>query len=440
MRNISLCIIARDEGSRIAACIQSVRALVDEAIVIDTGSTDDTRHVAIACGARVSGFSWCDDFSAARNAAIAAASRPWIFSMDADDLVDEANHAELAGLFGSLGEENVGYMMQCASVGPAGGVISSVGHVRLFRNDPRIRWDHRVHEQIASAIEHAGGRIVPAEIVIQHHGYKDPEQLKRKRERNMRLLDLEAIERPLDAVTQFHRGWALAALTRYDEAIVALNLSEFGAGVDSLHRKRQGLLARCYFKTGARTEAMEVVRRARRLYPEDGELLYTEAQLLLAIGDVAGAEDRVREVLSLGPAAHLECMDTSIFGWAGFYLLGLALAFQDRASEAEDAMRSATSADSTIVPAWIVLADALMRQGRRDCARDLTIDPCVPPIARALVRAGSLALGGAGDEALKALPPSTPGEHALLAAARRWVPRVTSQGPEYSRLLDLLRS
>jgi hypothetical protein len=77
--------------------------------------------------------------------------------------------------------------------------------------------------------------------------------LKRKLERNMRLLELEASERPLDPVTQFNRGWALANLGRREEAIVALSLSGIGLPEGTLHQKRQGLLARCYYRESRRS-------------------------------------------------------------------------------------------------------------------------------------------------------------------------------------------
>ena len=186
---VSLCLIARNEAFNLAACLSSVHSVVDEIIVVDTGSTDvHRREIAAQHGALVFDFPWRDDFAAARNEAIRHATCPWILSMDADDTLDADNLARLASLVASLPDTLDGYMMQVQSLGPRGNVISSVGHVRLFRNDPRIRWDHRIHEQIATSIEDAGGRIAPSDVVITHHGYADPAELKRKLERNMSLL------------------------------------------------------------------------------------------------------------------------------------------------------------------------------------------------------------------------------------------------------------
>ena len=93
--------------------------LVDEIVILDTGSTDHTRELATQFGARVFDYSWRDDFAAARNACRGHATGKWIFWLDADDRLDDLNGQRLAGLFHRLpsGEaaENVGYVMSCQS-------------------------------------------------------------------------------------------------------------------------------------------------------------------------------------------------------------------------------------------------------------------------------------------------------------------------------------
>ena len=83
--SLALCVIARDEEQFIGDCVASARPYVDEVVVVDTGSTDRTREVARHHGARIVDFAWCDDFSAARNAAIDAATSDWILMLDADE-------------------------------------------------------------------------------------------------------------------------------------------------------------------------------------------------------------------------------------------------------------------------------------------------------------------------------------------------------------------
>src|SRR3990172_9025878 len=84
---ISLCMIVKNEEEHVARCLQSVKDVADEIIVIDTGSTDATVKIARSFGARVSKFKWIDDFSAARNFGLGKATKEWIFIMDADDVL-----------------------------------------------------------------------------------------------------------------------------------------------------------------------------------------------------------------------------------------------------------------------------------------------------------------------------------------------------------------
>src|SRR5262245_11843004 len=99
---VSLCMIVKDEAAHLPACLATVADLVDEVVVVDTGSADATRQLARAWGARVHDFPWCDDFAAARNESLRHATGEWIFWLDADDRVDEANRARLRALFAQL--------------------------------------------------------------------------------------------------------------------------------------------------------------------------------------------------------------------------------------------------------------------------------------------------------------------------------------------------
>src|ERR1051325_6086585 len=105
MPKISLCMIVKDEEANLAECLAGVADLVDEMIVVDTGSTDRTKVVAASRRARVFDFPWVDSFAAARNESIRHATGDWIFWMDADDRIDEANRQKLRNLFAQLKDE-----------------------------------------------------------------------------------------------------------------------------------------------------------------------------------------------------------------------------------------------------------------------------------------------------------------------------------------------
>src|SRR5579871_2891219 len=95
---LSMCMIARDSARTLRAALESIRPWVDEMVVVDTGSQDETASIAAACGAQVSHFPWCDDFSAARNESLRRSNGEWRFWMDSDDTIDAANGRALHDL------------------------------------------------------------------------------------------------------------------------------------------------------------------------------------------------------------------------------------------------------------------------------------------------------------------------------------------------------
>src|SRR6516225_959689 len=103
--------IVRDEERYLAGCLESVADLVDEIIVVDTGSTDSTPDIARRFGARVSHFQWVDDFSAARNESLRHATGEWIFWLDADERLDAPNRSKFQQLLATLGDQNAAFEM-----------------------------------------------------------------------------------------------------------------------------------------------------------------------------------------------------------------------------------------------------------------------------------------------------------------------------------------
>jgi glycosyltransferase involved in cell wall biosynthesis len=131
--------IVRDEEHNLGACLKSAADLVDEIVVVDTGSTDRTREIARRFGARVFDVAWVDDFSAARNESLRHATGDWIFTVDADDRIDAANHAKLKQLFAEPRDVMNAFGMWYIHLAEDGGFISAEEkRVRLFRNHPEL--------------------------------------------------------------------------------------------------------------------------------------------------------------------------------------------------------------------------------------------------------------------------------------------------------------
>jgi glycosyltransferase involved in cell wall biosynthesis len=244
--------IVKNEEVNLPRCLDSASQLVDEIVVVDTGSSDRTKELAATKGAQVFDFAWIDDFSAARNESIRRSTGDWIFWLDADEWLDESNQFLVKGLLTSLDDRIAGYVMLQHSPTqylwdgePARAEDQIARQVRLFRSDPRIRWESRIFEQIRPSIRRAGGSIETTEIVIQHSGYQSAQCMHTRLVRNLRLIEMQNRDQPGDPYTLYSLADLLCAAARSEEAIPHLERClEISPGNSLIWLRAAELLAR----------------------------------------------------------------------------------------------------------------------------------------------------------------------------------------------------
>lgn len=196
---VALVVIARDEAPRIQRLLQSVAPWVDEMLVLDTGSSDATPALAAACGARVEHFNWCDDFAAARNAALELTGADWHLVLDADEWIVDGGPA-LRALRHTRPDFVGSIELVDRFVDGHDGQTRQV-QVRLSRVLPgALRYSGRIHEQ-----PQHGLRLRPLPLRVGHDGYL-PERLQAKQGRNRRLLEQALASAPDDAYLWYQLG------------------------------------------------------------------------------------------------------------------------------------------------------------------------------------------------------------------------------------------
>ena len=214
---VSMVMIVRDEAENLADCLAPVLDWIDEIIVVDTGSTDDTRSIAMDLGCTVIDFAWRDDFAAARNVGLEQATGDWIFWLDADDRIEPESVKALQQ--GIDNHEADGFMCRVASRCP-GDLVVITSHMALFRNHRGVRFEGAVHEDATISALRAGLRIVTTDIPIKHLGYEltqEESQQKAVRNRNILLTMLAAD--PSNLRTRYHLANVLYALHDFAGAI-----------------------------------------------------------------------------------------------------------------------------------------------------------------------------------------------------------------------------
>jgi glycosyltransferase involved in cell wall biosynthesis len=193
---LSLCMIVKDEEAMLGRCLAAVRPAVDEIIVVDTGSTDRTVEIAIEHGATVLHHEWTGDFGAARNVGFEAATGDWVMYLDADEVLVEEDADALRSLTGQTWREAF-FLVEINHTGHLdNGTAVTHDALRVFRNHPHLRFEGRIHEQIAQHLPgYVPERIQRTGVRIEHFGYLGAvRDAKGKSERNLELLQRQVAE------------------------------------------------------------------------------------------------------------------------------------------------------------------------------------------------------------------------------------------------------
>lgn len=203
---ISLCMIVRDEDRFLPGCLSSVEGVVDEIVVVDTGSVDDTPTIAEQYGAKVTTIPWQDDFAHARNVALAQATGDYVLVLDADErlVTDHAEEIRQACIertadcfllpLHNADRLDASPEQVLSGSRRAGGVTYLP---RLLLRTPDLHWEGEVHENPRSWLALPGRRIERLEAPIVHYGYADEVVSQRQKvERNLDLLRMRCEREP----------------------------------------------------------------------------------------------------------------------------------------------------------------------------------------------------------------------------------------------------
>lgn len=179
MFTISLCMIVKNEEEVIGRCLESVADLVDEIIIMDTGSTDNTKSIAGKFTEHIYDFPWIDDFAAARNAAFERASMDYILWLDADDVLEPKDRIKFTALKENLkGSVDSVTMEYHLAFDEYGNVAFSLRRNRLVKRSNKFRWIGAVHEYLE-----VWGELYHSDVAVTH------KSLRHDSDRNLRIYE-----------------------------------------------------------------------------------------------------------------------------------------------------------------------------------------------------------------------------------------------------------
>jgi GT2 family glycosyltransferase/Flp pilus assembly protein TadD len=316
---LSLCMIVKNEEAYIAQCLMSVSPVIDEIIIVDTGSTDRTKDIAQVFGAQVYDFQWTHNFAEARNFSLLKAHGDWILVLDADEVISSIDHAALTELIKK--QKPVGYSFTTRNYTRNVNIVDWVANdgkytneeaadgwfpsqkVRLFPGDPRIRFENHVHEFVESSLQRAGIGIQKCKIPVHHYGRLNQERDAAKEDAYYELGKVKLQEKGDDLQALSELAVTAGTIGKYEEAIglwqriIALKPDSVTAFVN---------LGHLYLRLRRYEDALAVTKRAVELASDKKEAVLNYATSEVHAGDVKKAisilEDLLKEIPEYPPA------------------------------------------------------------------------------------------------------------------------------------------
>lgn len=216
MISISLCMIVKNEEDVLSRCLNSIKDVVDEIIIVDTGSSDNTKKIAKNFTDKIYHFNWCDDFAKARNYSFSKATKDYILWLDADDVILPKDVKLLKSLKNDI-DKNTDIVMMKYNMGTNDDDNTpslSYYRERLIKNFKNYKWVGRIHEVITPT-----GNVIYSDIAITHKKIHISDPL-----RNLRIFEkmIEENEK-LDTRQKFYYAREIYYSGNFTKAIEKFN-------------------------------------------------------------------------------------------------------------------------------------------------------------------------------------------------------------------------
>ncbi|WEK56325.1 MAG: glycosyltransferase [Candidatus Cohnella colombiensis] len=293
--------IVKDEERFLEGCLNSIKDVVDEIIIVDTGSVDQTKAIARKFGAYIYEFNWEDDFAAARNYGLEQATGDWILWLDADEQLDALDRYKLRDIL-YMDDLDLVSLHLINYYGTEVNLDESfhIAHTRLFRNHKGIQFENKIHE----ALNIRDPLPIPmAPIKLYHYGYmNDVAESKNKLERNLRLLENEMKQGsqnpwiPYHIATEYFRDQQYERSFEYVNKAIIQFILQGSTPPSMLYKLKYSVL----LGLGSIDGAWPGIQKAVELYPDYVDLHYYKGLILYAKERYAEALESFNYCLELG--------------------------------------------------------------------------------------------------------------------------------------------
>ena len=384
-QRLSLCMIVKNEERFLRNCLESVKGVVDEIVIVDTGSTDGTLAIAREYGAKIIEHAWNDDFAEARNVSLQHATGNWALWLDADEEIAPGSGATVRAAIQNAPATVGGYMVKfhnwlsAASRAEAGTVAAgemAVHHAcRLFRRVEGVRFEGRIHEQNLRSLQNMGYTYAHMDgLLIDHWGYAgEIMSLRNKHERFIRMLTREVEECPDEGFRAFHLfNLGNAYFTSGDMENAAYYFSQGADGVSAAEEFGVTLFVEwitALHRMGRAWDGLDACAQADELGMRQAGIEFARGYCLLHTEQYEAAEAAFQEAVAQGKEAaagkrHDLAGDIGASTFKAQYGLALAVVGQERYDLAIEPCQAALEMQPGMTEARYLLTIALAHEDR----------------------------------------------------------------------------
>ncbi|MGN4611055.1 MULTISPECIES: tetratricopeptide repeat-containing glycosyltransferase family 2 protein [Bacillus] len=297
---ISACLIVKNEEDMLRKCLESLQPVVDEIIIVDTGSTDSTKQISKEFTEKVFDYKWTNDFAEARNFAATKAESEWIIAIDADECVDPDNFREALQIIkNQMGKYDMYAVEILSFLGSMAENITTNKMGRVYKNDGTVYFEGAIHEQLVTKDKEQ--QLILSPIILYHYGYlKHVVEKQDKKNRNLNIIKKKLQKNENDGFLYFNYGQELRRLGKVNEAldnfIKAYKYKE--TAETSWSQTCLYFIVEILVGLKRYEEALNIIKDAESIWPAAPDFVFWKGDIYFLQGQYDDAKEIYKSIIS----------------------------------------------------------------------------------------------------------------------------------------------
>ncbi len=368
--------IVKNEEEYIERCLESVKDIVDEIVIVDTGSSDKTVEMAKAYGASVYHFSWNNHFGDARNASLDKASGDWILILDADEKLHQEDQQTVKEVLHN--DKADAYYLRIHSYLSQKETDKLIdARLSLFRNNKNYRFKGAIHEEIASSIiahgKYGNEGIISTDIRILHYGYLEQTiQKKQKKKRNKEIISQELSRDKNNPFLQYALAVEYLQENNFKQAkSLLLTLLQKWNSKHFLYSDALYKLCISLKELKDYTSCLTWLKKGIQLFPDYTDLHYVKGAVELEQGNWNTAVSSFLTCISLGSTPDKYFSFDGVGTYRAWYALGMVYEAVNQTEQAINAYLMSLKHNSQFTDALFQLIQFSLRKLEKEQFLDL---------------------------------------------------------------------